>query len=134
MLSWRVPCPAVSAARDGGMTPAATAVQGRVRWGALGYRISRVTSEEEEETRQETGAAGVKAVQLDVFIAHVHRYETTARLLVPYRAITVLKGLPIYKADGACGGAIAAERGAPEGVKGSDYGWSTMAIEAAASN
>jgi hypothetical protein len=74
------------------MTPAATAVQGRVRWGALGYRISRESPEEEAETREETGAADVKEEQPDVLIAHVHRYETPARLLVPYQAITVLKG------------------------------------------
>jgi len=89
MLSRRIPCPT---ARDGGMTPAATAVQGRVRWGALGYRISRESPEEEAETREETGAADVKEEQPDVLIAHVHRYETPARLLVPYQAITVLKG------------------------------------------
>jgi hypothetical protein len=44
------------------MTPAATAVQGRGRWGALGCRVTRESSEEEAETREETGAAGVKEV------------------------------------------------------------------------
>jgi len=91
--SQRIPCPDASAARDGGMTPTATAVQGRVRWGALGYRISRESPEEEAETREETGAVGVKEEQRDVLIAHIHIYETTARLLVPYQAITDMKGL-----------------------------------------
>jgi hypothetical protein len=54
--------PAPSAGRDGGMAPAATAAQGRARWGALGCRIRRGSSEEEAETREETGAAGVKEV------------------------------------------------------------------------
>ena len=95
MLSRRITCHAASAAGDGGMTKAATAVQGRVRWGALGYRTSRESPEEEAETQEETRAADVKEEQPDVLIAHVHRYETTARLLVPYQAITVLKGLTL---------------------------------------
>jgi hypothetical protein len=62
MLSPDIPRPVPSAGREGGMTPAATAAQGRARWGALGCRIRRGSSEEEAETREETGAAGVKEV------------------------------------------------------------------------
>lgn len=62
MLSPGIPRPVPSAGRDGGMAPAATAAQGRARWGALGCRIRRGSSEEEAETREETGAAGVKEV------------------------------------------------------------------------
>ena len=62
MLSPGIPRPVPSAGRDGGMTPAATAAQGRTRWGALGCRIRRGSSEEEAETREETGVAGVKEV------------------------------------------------------------------------
>jgi hypothetical protein len=51
MLSAVITQPVPSAGRDGGMTPAATAAQSRVRWGALGCRIRRGSSEEEAETR-----------------------------------------------------------------------------------
>jgi hypothetical protein len=94
------------------MTPAATAAQGRVRWGALGCRISWESSEEEAETRKETGAAGVKEVKLDVFLVHVHRYETSEPLLVPFQVITVLKGLTLYETDATRGVGVSAEPGA----------------------
>ena len=57
-LSPGIPQPVPSTGRDGGMTPAATAAQSRVRWGALGCRIRRGSSAEEAEPREETGALG----------------------------------------------------------------------------
>ena len=62
VLSQRAPCSLARAVGEGGMTPAATAAQGRVRWGAPCCRIRRESSLEEAETREETGAAGVKDV------------------------------------------------------------------------
>jgi len=72
-LSRRVGSLAAIAVGDKVRTPAAAAAQGMGRGGAPGCGISRWSSEEEAETRKETGAAGVKDIEFEVLIAHIHR-------------------------------------------------------------